>query len=104
MNYGLNAETIQKILAVLAVFPQVEEAVLYGSRAKGTYKNGSDIDLTLKGEHINLSTLNKISLQLDDLYLPYTFDLSAYAHIDNPDLIDHIQRVVVTFYKKKEEV
>jgi len=47
MKYGLQASTIQKICAALAEFPQVEKAVLYGSRAKGNYRNGSDIDLTI---------------------------------------------------------
>ena len=47
MKFGLKDITIQKIQQVLAAFPQVEEAILYGSRAKGNYKDGSDIDLTL---------------------------------------------------------
>ena len=72
---------------------------MYGSRAKGNYKPGSDIDLTLKGKELNLKLLNKISLELDDLLLPYTFDLSIYHHIKQPDLIDHIVRVGKVFYK-----
>lgn len=49
MKYGLKDTSIQKIRGVFARYPQVEKAVLYGSRAKGNYKNGSDIDLTLRG-------------------------------------------------------
>lgn len=75
---------------------------MYGSRAKGNYKPGSDIDLVLKGQNINLSLLNEISLQLDNLLLPYTFDISIDRYIDNPDLIDHIQRMGVSFYKKQK--
>ncbi len=56
----------------------LEEAILYGSRAKDTYKPGSDIDLTLKGQELDISVMNKISIKLDDLLLPYTFDLSIY--------------------------
>ena len=100
MKYGLKETTIKKIRGVLAGFPQVHTAILYGSRAKGNYKNGSDIDLTLKGENLNLSVINKIDLALDDLYLPYTFDLSAYNQIDNPDLIEHINRVGEVFYER----
>jgi uncharacterized protein len=100
MRFGLKENVIQRIQNVFAVFPEVDEAVLYGSRAKGDYRPGSDIDLTLKGENINLSVLNKINSQLDDLLLPYTFDLSVYRSIDNLALIDHINRVGISFYHK----
>ena len=75
---------------------------MYGSRAKGNFKNGFDIDLTIKGENLNLKIINKISFCLDDLYLPYTFDLSIFNHISSSELIDHIQRVGKVFYKKNE--
>ena len=104
MKFGLKEETINKINAVLAEFPQVDEAILYGSRAKGNFRNGSDIDLTLKGTGLNLHVLNAVSLKIDDLLLPYTFDLSVFRQIDNPDLIDHIQRVGQIFYQKGREV
>ena len=72
MKFGLKETTIQKIQDVLAQFPQVHTAVLYGPRAKGNYRNCSDIDLTLKGDNINLNVINKIELALDALYLPLT--------------------------------
>lgn len=100
MKYGLSEDIIKKIQLTFSAFPELDEAILYGSRAKGNYKPGSDIDITFKGENINLSTLNRISLQLDDLFLPYTFDLSIYKQIDNPDLIDLIKRVGITLYLK----
>ncbi|WP_197904747.1 nucleotidyltransferase domain-containing protein [Desulfosarcina alkanivorans] len=56
---------------------------MYGSRAKGNFKPGSDIDLTLKVNRLNLHLLNKISLELDDLLLPYTVDLSIYTISNN---------------------
>ena len=101
-KYGLKQSTVQDIQKVFSTFSEVEEVVLYGSRAKGNFKNGSDIDLTIKGENLNLKIINKISLSLDDLYLPYTFDLSIFNHISSPELIDHIQRVGKFFYKKNE--
>jgi predicted nucleotidyltransferase len=103
MKYGLNKNTVEKINTVLSLFPQVEEVILYGSRAKGNYKNGSDIDLTFKGKDLNLKNLNAISNKLDELFLPYTFDLSVFEYIDNPELVDHINRVGISFYKKKEK-
>ena len=101
MQYGLNTETVNKIINVFSKHQEVEEALLYGSRAKGVFKPGSDIDLALKGENLKLHVLNKISLDLDDLLLPYSFDISIYHQISNPDLIEHIERVGVVFYQKK---
>ena len=101
MQYGLNEETVTKIIDVLSKYQEVEEALLYGSRAKGVFKPGSDIDLALKGGNLNLHVLNKIDLDLDDLLLPYTFDISIYHQISNPDLIEHIERVGVIFYQKQ---
>jgi len=100
MRYGLKDAVIGQINDVLAQYPPVEQAILYGSRAKGNYRPGSDIDLTLKGESLTLRILNRLDNQLDDLLLPYTFDLSLYQQIDNPNLLDHINRVGIIFYQK----
>lgn len=102
LRFGLKEATIEKICGVLEQFPQVEKAIIYGSRAKGNYKNGSDIDLTLQGSaDLTLEIVYKIEIQLDDLLLPYTFDLSVFAHLTDPDFIDHIQRVGLVFYERK---
>lgn len=102
--FGLKESVIQKIHAVFANHPPVEKAVLYGSRAKGNFRNGSDIDLTLIGGNtLTLEVLYRILSQIDDLCLPYTFDLSIFRQISDPDLIDHIQRVGVVFYEREVE-
>ena len=101
MNHGLTSETVDRIRSVLARFPQVEKAVLYGSRAKGNYKRGSDIDLTLSGFGLNASVLSQISSGLDDLLLPQKIDISVFAKISHSDLIEHIQRVGLIFYEKQ---
>lgn len=98
MQFGLKPDTISRINGVLAAHPEVEQAVLYGSRAKGTYRAGSDIDLCLKGETITLTQLLEIENELDDLLLPYKIDLSLRHALDNPELIDHIRRIGVVFY------
>ncbi len=100
LQYGLKKESIEKVNQIFSRYDKIEEVILYGSRAKGNYKPGSDIDLTLKGNALDLTIINKISLELDDLLLPYTFDLSIYHHIRDPDLIDHIRRVGKVFYKR----
>lgn len=78
--------------------------MLYGLRAKGTYKTGSDIDLTLKGSDLILSIINKISNEIDDLLLPYSFDISIFSQISNADLVDHINRVGIVFYEPQKSV
>ncbi len=103
-HFGLKESTIQKICSVFARYPQVEQAILYGSRAKGNFKNGSDIDLTLLGgDDLTLKVLYRIMDDLDELLLPYTVDLSIFNNISDPDLINHIQRVGVVFYQKPVE-
>ena len=99
MKFGLPQETIQKIKAVFEKYPSVEKVIIYGSRAKGNYKNGSDIDLTVLGE-ITDSDWTKLYFDIDDLLTPYTFDLSLLSTIENPDLVAHINEVGQTFYAK----
>lgn len=96
---GLKPGQREAICRVLAEFPEVEQAILYGSRAMGRYRPASDIDLTLVGE-VDLGTLNRISLALDDLLLPFEIDLSVYGQIDDEKLREHIQRVGEVFYSK----
>jgi predicted nucleotidyltransferase len=100
-NHGLTGETVVQIHNVLAQFPEVEKAVLYGSRAKGNYKSGSDVDLTLMGAAVTSKILGQIRGELEDGLLPYTFDISIFSEITQADLLDHIRRVGVVFYEKK---
>jgi predicted nucleotidyltransferase len=103
MTYGLKESVIQQISAVLARHPQVNAAILYGSRAKGNYQRGSDIDLTLRGgTDLTRRVLYQIIDELDDLLLPYTIDLSLFTDIADPDVIAYIRRVGVAFYAKDQ--
>jgi len=109
-NFGLTQDTIHKIQTVLASYPEIKKAILYGSRAKGNYKNGSDIDLTLiLSNQYTMQTkkpphsLIEIGVALDELDLPYTFDLSVYENIKNSELIEHINRVGLSFYEKQND-
>jgi len=104
MEFGLKEKTIEQISGVFAKYPQIDKVILYGSRAKGCFKNGSDIDITLKGNGLNLSIINKINLDIDDLLLPYTFDISVFEQISNSDLIKHIESVGVVFYECNNKI
>lgn len=101
MEYGLSPTAISRIREVLSRFPSIDKAVLYGSRAMGTYKVGSDIDLTLYGDALTLQNLAVVSSVLDDLLLPYTIDLSLFSMLNNADLREHIGRVGKVFYERK---
>jgi predicted nucleotidyltransferase len=97
---GLTAEELQRIRAVFSSYQQVEKVVLYGSRAMGNFKPASDIDLTLMGKGIDLSLQTTIEFELDDLMLPYKFDVSIYDRIINPKFLDHIDRVGKEIYAR----
>lgn len=92
-NTGLDASSIEKMHNVFVNYPEIQAITLYGSRAKGNYTPGSDIDLCLTAPNLTYKQFIKISTELDDLLLPFSIDLSLRHHIENIDLIDHINRV-----------
>lgn len=98
MRFGLSETTIVKLQAIFSHHPQIDRVILYGSRAKGNFKTGSDIDLCLLGTQLNLDLLSKILEEIEELLLPYTVDLSLYSELDNQDLKSHIDRVGQVFY------
>jgi predicted nucleotidyltransferase len=98
--YGLKTSVIERMNAVFASFPEVAQVMLYGSRAKGDFRPGSDIDLCLLGDGLTMPMLLKIDTELDDLLLPYKIDLAIRGHIDNPALLAHIDRVGACFYRR----
>jgi len=100
-KFGLKKETIDGIHTILAKCAHIEKAILYGSRAMGNYKTGSDIDLTLIGNQLTGKDVSLIQRELDDSDLPYLFDISILTEIENLDLVDHINRVGKIFYKRR---
>jgi predicted nucleotidyltransferase len=98
---GLSDETQKKIMTIFRSFPQEEKALLYGSRAKGKFRTGSDIDLTLVAPLLNHGDFLRLEQELDSLLLPYKIDLSLLHQIQNPSLLDHIQRVGRVFFSRE---
>lgn len=99
MQFGLKKTVVEKVRSVLSDFEPIEEAILYGSRAMGTHRNGSDIDLTLKvRDEVPTSLLGDVIEAIDRLDLIYSFDISIYSQIKNENLLSHIDRVGVLFY------
>jgi uncharacterized protein len=100
MKFGLNQITIDKIITVFKKHQTINEVIIYGSRAKGNFRDGSYIDLTLKGKNLNDSIISDLESEIDELNTPYLFDISLYDHLNSSDLIEHINRVGQVFYQK----
>jgi predicted nucleotidyltransferase len=100
MAFGLDDIDIENIRKVFNDNKEVDEAIIFGSRAKGNFKPGSDIDIAIKGENLNLNTILDISTSLDELMLPYKFDIIIYKRITEPKLTEHIDRVGVVLFKR----
>jgi len=99
---GLSEADWLVILQEIQRQPAIQKVILYGSRAKGTAKRGSDVDLALVGPQVNRSVLVDLSMRLnEEVPLPYRFDLVDYQTIDNVALLDHIQRVGVVVYEQE---
>ena len=92
INIGLQSETIRRIAGVIRQNPKFNEAVVFGSRAKGVAEPGSDIDIALTGSEINSNDLLELYARLDELDLPYYFDLVIYERITEPALKEHIDK------------
>ena len=100
--FGLLKSDIDEIRRCLMTFAEVEMAYILGSRAMGNYKNGSDVDIALKGSGLNFSIISKISYILnEDSAMPYHFDILNYHDINNEELLKHIDRVGIILYQKE---
>jgi predicted nucleotidyltransferase len=103
-QFGLPAHTLETINTLLTGFPGIKSALIYGSRAKGNYRNGSDIDITLitDGTFTHLELLNLRS-RFDDSDMPYMVDVSIFNELRNENLKAHIQRVGKALYERTSE-
>jgi len=95
---GLSAAVLDKLCQVFSAEPAVETVYLYGSRAKGNYQSGSDIDLSIVAENLDFAGLLRLQTAMDKLFLPYQVDMNLYHQINNDDLLAHIQRVGIVLY------
>ena len=87
--------------AQLSSFKKIDKAVIYGSRAMGNYHAGSDIDIALIGDALNLQDLERIAGALDESAIPFKVDLSILELIDHLELKDHIARVGKVLFEKR---
>lgn len=97
--FGIYQSTVELLISIFKKYEKIEKVVIYGSRAKGNYREGSDIDLTIFGE-IDKSDLYKILDEIDESSTPYLFDISIFKELKSDNLIDHINRIGKVFYEK----
>jgi len=102
MNHGLKQRDIDSMLAAFGQFPEVQQVVIFGSRAKGSHKNASDVDLAIKGKNVTDRTITSLKTILEEeLPIPFFFDIINYEKIKSKDLSDHIDRVGKVLYDKE---
>ena len=89
--YGIPEKSYRLILDSLKNFEQIEKAAIYGSRAMGNFKRGSDIDLVVYGNCLNQNSLLKLKTKLEqELPIPFFFDITHYESLTENDLKEHI--------------
>jgi predicted nucleotidyltransferase len=97
-RYGIPEADLEKLIYVLQKNPKIETAVLFGSRAKGNFEPGSDIDIALKGNNLNLKDILNAKIEIEKLYLPWKTDLIIYQRIKEDALIEHIKRMGIKLF------
>jgi type I restriction enzyme S subunit len=103
MKYGLSEKQLSDIIVKISEYSEIDEAVLFGSRAIDTFKEASDVDIALKGEKVNAALAAKLKFVFEeDTYLPFFFDFVAYPTITNEKLKVHIEKKGVVIYRKGE--
>ena len=102
--YGMTDEELNLLHTLFAHQKEIEQVILYGSRAKGTHKPFSDVDITLLGYGLTRQNLNQLSAEIDESSLPYQFDISIFSKLTNPDLIEQIEETGVVLYQRDEKV
>jgi predicted nucleotidyltransferase len=100
LRFGLSKKTVSILITALSKHAAIDRAIIYGSRAKGNYREGSDIDLTLDASDLSTQDLSRLWHELDESSLPYLFDISKLQDIQNPDLLEHIQRVGIVLFER----
>lgn len=101
-KFGLSQKSLSEVIGVFRNYMEIDEAKLFGSRAMGNFKNGSDIDIAILGDAISLSLILKLKSDFEESSLPYFVDIVNYNSISNPELKRHIDQNGITLYVKSD--
>ena len=101
--YGLSERSYEELIQILDSVPEIEEAFIYGSRARGDYDNASDIDISLNGENLTKRSLRMLNDKLYDSHIPYFFDTHIFADIRNPKFKANVLRDGRLLYKRRND-
>lgn len=99
-KYGLLEKDINSLVSIISANHKVDKIILFGSRAKGNFSAGSDIDIAVKGHLLKLTDILDFKIKTDNLSLPYKIDLVIYDSIKENDLISHINRVGINLFER----
>ena len=97
-------DELQLLLSLFARQKEIGQVILYGSRAMGTHKPFSDVDITLIGIGLKRSHLSRLMAEIDESILPYSFDISIFSQLTNPDLIEQIEKTGIVMYSREGNV
>ena len=101
-SFGIYEKSYLLLLNTFGSFPEIEKVAIYGSRAMGNYKKGSDIDLAIMGKLVNYQTVVRLSAKLnEELPIPYFVDILDYKSLENQKLKKHIDQEGIVFYNKQ---
>jgi len=101
--FGLYLNSYKEILSIFQKHDNIEKVILYGSRAKGNYKEGSDIDFTLLGD-LNYNDVIQLKFEFEESNIPYLIDISIFSDLDSDSLKEHINRVGKVFYQNENSI
>jgi predicted nucleotidyltransferase len=103
VQFGLTEDDLSTLQRVFRRYPSVHEVLVFGSRAMGRFRPGSDVDLAVREDDARASALPDMRYELDEeTLLPYRFDVLALDQIASPLLVDHIQRWGCSIYRRGE--
>ena len=101
-KFGLTERTMQTISEIFEKYSEIEEVIMFGSRAMGNYKLGSDLDLAIMNIGVDDKTIMHLKNDFEESSLPISVDLVNFPDLKHPDFIDHIERVGKVFYRKRK--
>ena len=102
MNFGLRDEDLSNNITTIRRFSEIEKAAIFGSRVKGNYNPGSDVDIAIWGNDISFSTLSRLHAILEEESpMPYFFDIVDYSHLNHEELKSHIDRAGIVFFARE---